>query len=377
MKKIILISIFIFIPLLLLLFFSFSVEAGGPAKIAMRLFTIYEIGASHTPGLNRTAGSQSCQVTSLSLCVVGTPCPCDAQFQEGYYYRIMFEIENQGATLDEMWGYYDSIEELNGLVASGNDIWVVDGGTDETCTSSTWATSTGTLTWVESDLGCTLALSEDEIGELGFIIKAGSGLAGTSDGRVYAEEDTDAGGNLSAYINITVASALTCSITPSTLSFGTLNTSSVSETTNTATTTITAPGAVRLDIYDWGDNINLDPGLWNSTSGPDTIVSPNAAEDATATLQSGVEGYGIIAATTTAGSGTLTTAQRYNSFYLSGFDPDAVGGLEWGTGSAVIIASSSAAVTDREIVVTHKAAISASTFIGDYKDTIIYTCALY
>ena len=48
-------------------------------------------------------------------------------------------------------------------------------------------------------------------------------------------------------INFTPPS-LSCSVIPSTLSFGTLTTSSVSETTDTATTTITAAGAVSITI---------------------------------------------------------------------------------------------------------------------------------
>ena len=374
MKKIILILIFIF----LLLFLFPSAEAGGPAKISLVSLKVYEIGPSHTPGSDKTTGTLKCDVDGAgdidATCDTEGICTCNALVQENYYYRIEYEITNTGATLDDFWGYYDSIEELNGTVSSSSDIWIVEAETPEVCANSDWYNNR--LTWVETDSGCSLELINNATGSLSFIIQIGSGATDTSGGYLHGEEDVGATIEV-AYVNITVVSALTCSVTPSALSFGTLNTSSVSETTDTATTTISAGGAVRLDIYDWGDNINLAPGLWNSTSGPDTIVSPNAAEDATATLQSGVEGYGIIAATTTAGSGTLTTTQRYNSFYLSGFDPDAVGGLEWGTGSAVIIASSSAAVDDIEIVVTHKAAISASTLIGDYKDTIIYTCATY
>jgi len=177
----------------------------------------------------------------------------------------------------------------------------------------------------------------------------------------------------------TVGPSVSCSVEPvaGALSFGTILVSGVSDADDTATTTFTSNTIGYLKIHDWGDNINSDPGLWNSTSGPDTIVSPNAGEAATAVLAGGTEGYGIIAATTTGdGSGSeLTIAQRYNTFYLSGLDPDAVGGLYWGTPTALTIASSSAAMTNRLVVVSHKAAISAATLAGNYKDTIIYTCS--
>jgi hypothetical protein len=98
---------------------------------------------------------------------------------------------------------------------------------------------------------------------------------------------------------------------------------------------------------------------------------------ATSTLQSGTDGYGIKAATTTNGSGgEITTNTRYNKYYLEAFDAsDAVGGLIYGTSSAIVIASSTEAVTSKEIVVTHKAAVSSSATPGDYKDTILYTCS--
>ncbi len=40
----------------------------------------------------------------------------------------------------------------------------------------------------------------------------------------------------------------------------------------------------------------------------------------------------------------------------------------------VVLASSTAAVTSREVVVTHKASISATTKAGSYADTITYSC---
>jgi len=172
----------------------------------------------------------------------------------------------------------------------------------------------------------------------------------------------------------TVLSGITCVAEPSSLSFGTITTGSVKDADDTATTTITANTTAYLKIHDWGDD--TDPGLYGATTtGFDIIVSPNAAKDATATLAGGTEGYGIRAATTTTGTGDMTIAKRYNAYYLDGFDPDAVGGLFYATGSALTIASSSAAINGKEIVVTHKAAISGATEAGDYRDTIVYTCS--
>ena len=173
----------------------------------------------------------------------------------------------------------------------------------------------------------------------------------------------------------TVLSGITCAAEPSSLSFGTITTGSVKDADDKATTTITANTIAYLKIHDWGND--TDPGLYGATTtGFDIIVSPNAAEDATATLSGGTEGYGIRAATTTAGTGgDLTIAKRYRTYYLSGFDPEAVGGIVYATSSALTIASSTEAINGKEVVVTHKAAISGATEAGDYRDTIVYTCS--
>jgi len=85
-----------------------------------------------------------------------------------------------------------------------------------------------------------------------------------------------------------------------------------------------------------------------------------------ATLSAGTEGYGIQAATTGTGSGgTLSINPIYDKAGNN------VGGLT--TGGATL-ASSTIAVTNREVVVTHKAAISTLTNAASYKDTITYSC---
>jgi hypothetical protein len=96
------------------------------------------------------------------------------------------------------------------------------------------------------------------------------------------------------------------------------------------------------------------------------IESPNATFTATSTLVAGTEGYGIQATTTAAGSGaTLTIAAKYLQ------TGDTVGGLTTTNGT---LASNNATSSNREVVVTHKAAIANTTPSGNYNDTITYSC---
>jgi len=172
-----------------------------------------------------------------------------------------------------------------------------------------------------------------------------------------------------ASLDVSAGVSFSCSTIPSNIQFGTLTTGQVYTALVNTTTTVTAgAGGFTLSIYDSGDTVN--PGLYNSTGTPtDIIGSADASFGDTATLSNGTEGYGIQVATTSAGSGTLTVASRYAN--KTGTD---VGGLERGSGNAVEVASSTDAVTDREIVITYKAAISSLNAGGDYKDTITYTC---
>jgi hypothetical protein len=118
-----------------------------------------------------------------------------------------------------------------------------------------------------------------------------------------------------------------------------------------------------LYVQDAGNGSN--PGLWNASS-IHLVPSPNAAFSATSTLTIGIEGYGIQVATDTAGSGsTLTIASRY---LQSG---NTVGGFSL---SPIAVASSTADISGREMIVTHLAAISAGTPAGSYADTITYSC---
>ena len=107
------------------------------------------------------------------------------------------------------------------------------------------------------------------------------------------------------------------------------------------------------------------PGLYKN---PDLIESPNAAYNATATLADGTEGYGIQAATNTAGFGAaLGIPVRYLQ------TGNIVGGLLI---TNTTIASTTADMSNREVIVTHKAAVGATTPSGSYSDTITYECTI-
>jgi hypothetical protein len=83
-------------------------------------------------------------------------------------------------------------------------------------------------------------------------------------------------------------------------------------------------------------------------------------------LAAGTEGYGIQATTTATGSGaTLTIAAKYLQ------TGNTVGGLTIANGT---LASNNATSSNREVVVTHKAAIANVTPAGNYNDTITYEC---
>jgi len=160
-------------------------------------------------------------------------------------------------------------------------------------------------------------------------------------------------------VSATVTTTVTCSFSTTTTSFGTIDPSQVWTSSPNVTTTISCnpAGGCQVQVKDQGNG--TDPGLYNSTANY-LIQSQDA------TLSAGTEGYGIQAATTTAGSGsTLSLNSKYNK---TGND---VGGL---TTSYTILATSSSPTANREIVVTHKAAISGLTPAGSYQDIITYNC---
>jgi hypothetical protein len=166
-------------------------------------------------------------------------------------------------------------------------------------------------------------------------------------------------------VTATVATSITCSFSTTTTSFGTINPSQVWTSSPNVTTTVSCnpAGGCQVQVKDQGNGTN--GGLYNSTANY-LIPSPAAGFPNTATLVAGTEGYGIQATTTTAGSGgTLSLNSIYNQ------TGDTVGKLST---TSVILASSSQPVSNREVVVTHKAAISVLTPAGSYQDTITYDC---
>jgi hypothetical protein len=160
-------------------------------------------------------------------------------------------------------------------------------------------------------------------------------------------------------VTATVPTSVTCTLSATTTNFGTIDTNYVYTSNPNITVTVSCnPSAgCQVQVKDQGNGTN--PGLYNSTANY-LIQSQDA------TLVAGTEGYGIQAATTTAGSGsTLSLNSKYNK---TGND---VGGL---TTSYTILATSSSPTANREIVVTHKAAVSGLTPAGTYQDTITYNC---
>jgi spore coat protein U-like protein len=167
-------------------------------------------------------------------------------------------------------------------------------------------------------------------------------------------------------VTATVTTSITCSLSTSTTDFGQLSVSAVSISSPDVTTTVSCnpAGGCTVQVKDQGDSTN--GGLYKSNSPTHLIPSPATGFPNTATLVVGTEGYGIQAATTTAGSGaTLTLNSIYNQ------TGNTVGGL---TTTTRDLASSSQPVSNREVVVTHKAAISGLTKAGSYNDTITYNC---
>lgn len=164
---------------------------------------------------------------------------------------------------------------------------------------------------------------------------------------------------------------ISCSTDKSSTAFGVLTASAVSTSTSNASTTISCANTTNgcaLYINDAGGGGN--PGLWNSTSSK-LIASPNVSFSATTTLAINTEGYGIRATSTATGSGALNFNSRYSQ--AGDWNVNTVGGLATTTKA---MASSTADVTNREVVVVHKAAASSTTISGSYNDTITYSCLL-
>jgi len=166
-------------------------------------------------------------------------------------------------------------------------------------------------------------------------------------------------------VSATVPQSTTCNLSDTFTNFGNIDPSSVWTSNPNITLTISCnpAGGCTAQVRDTGNGTN--GGLYNSAANY-LIPSPDAAFNNTATLVPGTEGYGIQAATTTAGSGGVLSL---NSIYNQ--TGNTVGRLST---TNQVLASSSQPVANREVVVTHKAAVSVLTPAGNYSDNIIYSC---
>lgn len=169
-------------------------------------------------------------------------------------------------------------------------------------------------------------------------------------------------------VNVTATIAQTTSCTPATTTtaFGNIDSSNIFTSSPNITITVScnANAGCTVTIKDQGNGTN--GGLWNSSESY-LIPSPATGFPATATLVAGTDGYGVQAATTSAGSGASLSL---NLIYT--YTGNTVGKLATTT---QILASSSSATSQREVVVTHKAAVSALAPAGSYADTITYACS--
>lgn len=167
-------------------------------------------------------------------------------------------------------------------------------------------------------------------------------------------------------VSASVTATISCSTNATSTAFGALTSASISTASPNASTTISCANSAPGCTFYVKDAGNATNGGLATTSPAYLIPSPNAAFTATATLVAATEGYGIQAATTTAGSGAIFTV---GARYLQ--TGDTVGGL---VVTNTTLVSTSATSSGREVLITHKAAISASTPAGSYSDTITYEC---
>jgi len=171
----------------------------------------------------------------------------------------------------------------------------------------------------------------------------------------------------SVSVSATVPTSVSCTLATTTTYFGNIDPSAVYTSSPNVTTTVSCnPGSgCNVTIKDQGDGTN--GGLYKSTAPTYLIPSPAAGFPATSTLTAGTDGYGIQAATTSAGSGGTLSL---NSIYT--YSGNTVGKL---TTTTQTLASSSQPVVNREIVVIHKVAVSGLAPAGNYSDTITYSCS--
>lgn len=169
-------------------------------------------------------------------------------------------------------------------------------------------------------------------------------------------------------ITATVSSTMTGCTTPMdgvTNNFGPITNLSVFTATTTSTT-VQSSGAIYMKVYDVGSNTIGYGGLWKS---PDIIPSPSSTYSATATLVAGSVGFGIQAEVLPAAGMGL------NAWYNYATSGTIVGRLNPLVASSTVVASSAAAVADKEVRVYYKVAVNINTPGGAYQDTVTFTCS--
>ncbi len=239
------------------------------------------------------------------------------------------------------------------------NISVASGGVSDS--NSSFLTPNGGQRETASQTGA-LTLSSDKFVELEYAVQA---LPAATDGATYCFRVSNAGSSTnflySSYALAAISSGNTVSCTTNIAStaFGTLLTTQIATSSQNASSTMTCNGVLGCTLYVQDVGNGTSPGL--ATSSPAHLI-PSAST----TLVAGAEGYGIQATSTAAGSGG---SLGFNpTYYVNG---NVVGGLSTST---ILLASSTSAVTNREVLITHKVAISGITPVATYADTITYSC---
>jgi len=201
------------------------------------------------------------------------------------------------------------------------------------------------------------AISSGQDGKWDFSLKDNGASANTAYCLRVVKNDGTVLDTYTVIPQITTAAAptITCSLSATSTSFSNLSPSAVSTSSPDITITITSSGGFQINVKDAGNGTN--PGLYKSTTPIYLVTSTDA------TLSAGYDGYGIQATTTNT---SIAINSKYNK---SGNN---VGGFSL---TDVVLATSSVAVSSSTINVKHKASISAVAPIGNYQDTITYTCS--
>lgn len=166
---------------------------------------------------------------------------------------------------------------------------------------------------------------------------------------------TDGGNNLNWS-----SGSVSCSTETPSASLGTLTPGVVAVSIPTATTTVSC-GGTGCSLFVKSTGNGVESGLY----APSVFGTP-IIRSTTTTLTAGIDGYGIQANLASGGSDApLTIESLYDK------TGNNVGALSL---SDVLLASSNALSTNRQVVVTHKASVSPSTLPGNYQDVVTYSC---